>query len=120
MSIENELEDLRRIKNEMEVLNAFSNNDAIKIDKKISQVKNRLQKLKIKVMESEVEDLKKKNGEDQPQKESKPTRMRLQRKDQDYGWKGVMKSQYQKKNKATNLLITRDTNKNFSIMEQLE
>eukprot|EP00347_Sterkiella_histriomuscorum_P001703 403371003 len=47
MSIENELDDLKQIKNEIQHLNQFSKMDATKVEKKLTGVTNRLNKLKI-------------------------------------------------------------------------
>lgn len=47
MSFENELDDLKQIKKEIQELNQLSNKDAIKIEKKINYVVQKLNKLKI-------------------------------------------------------------------------
>ena len=47
MSLENELDDLKIIKQEISKLNALSHQEATKVEKKLSGIKNRLNKLKI-------------------------------------------------------------------------
>lgn len=47
MSIENELDDLRQIKQEIQSLNQFSNKEANKLDKRLNVLTHKINKMKV-------------------------------------------------------------------------
>ncbi|CDW73711.1 UNKNOWN [Stylonychia lemnae] len=137
MSIENELDDLKQIKQEIHQLNSVSKIDATKVDKKISQIKFRLKKLKLINDEQMIDiDFENENGKDQPSNNSfllkqnsknpnfnlnftksqqDPNKLAQQK-----AYRERLKSASINKKPQNTILKQRLTNKNLSIKEQLE